>query len=204
MTFGRLYVIRRHDEDYITPSTGKHTSRWICRCDCGNETIVTINQLRSGKTQSCGCYQRERSKEAHTKHGGRFDRLHGVWANMKNRCYNSNYNEFENYGGRGISVCEEWMEYPQFKEWALRSGYDEFASRGEYTLDRIDVNGNYCPENCRFVNMFVQANNKQNNIRIEYNGETYSLSELSQILNKPYDFLYYRLITKKLSLEDIL
>lgn len=123
---------------------------------------------------------------------------------MKSRCFNPNYSEYKDYGGRGITVCDEWLEYDGFRKWALENGYDENAKRRECTLDRIDINGNYCPENCRFVDMYTQANNKQYNIRFEYNGEKYSLSELSKLLNKPYDYLYYRLVTKGMSLEEIL
>ena len=127
-----------------------------------------------------------------------------MWANMKNRCYNPNYSEYKSYGGRGISVCEEWMDYPQFKEWALFTGYDETLPRGQQTLDRIDYNGNYCPDNCRFVNMFIQANNKQDNVRITYNGEEHTLSEWANILNIKYDYLYYRFRTKGTPFEEII
>lgn len=204
MVFGRLKVIERYKDDYITPSTGKRQSKWVCLCECGNTVIVAKYQLLYGHTKSCGCYQRQRSKEAHTKHGGRYSRLHCVWANMKNRCFNPNYSEYKDYGGRGITVCDEWLEYDGFRKWAFENGYDENAKRGKCTLDRIDIDGNYCPENCRFVDMYIQANNKQYNIRFEYNGEKYSLSELSKLLNKPYDYLYYRLVTKGMSLEEIL
>lgn len=201
--FGRLYVICRHKDDYITPSTQKHTSRWVCQCGCGNTTIVTLNQLRSGRTQSCGCLQKERASKANSKHGGRKDRLHMVWTNMKNRCYNPNYSEYACYGGRGITVCEEWKEYPEFKEWAISSGYDDSLERGVLTLDRIDINKGYSPDNCRFVTMSVQANNKQNNIRYEMDGTEMTLADWAKQLNIEYNYLYYRVRTKGIPLKDV-
>lgn len=202
--FGRLSVLYRHPKDYITPSTGKHTSRWVCQCDCGNVTVVNCSQLTGGRTQSCGCLQRERSAQAHTVHGGRYDRLHMIWANMKNRCYNPHYAEFDNYGGRGITVCKEWQEYPAFRDWALQAGYDSSNKRGTQTLDRIDFNDGYYPDNCRFVDMFTQANNKTDNIYIDYQGSTKTLSEWARLLNIPYDYLYYRVRTKGLPMQDVI
>lgn len=202
--FGRLRVTERYPYDYITPSTQKRTAKWICLCDCGNTAIVTTSGLRSGKTQSCGCLQRERSANAHRKHGGRYDRLHMVWANMKNRCYNANYAEYSSYGGRGIQVCDEWQQYSAFKEWALREGYDASQKRGVQTLDRIDVNADYGPSNCRFVNMYAQANNKQNNIRYSVNGEEHTLSEWARLLDISYNYLYYRVKTKHIPLDDVI
>lgn len=202
--FGRLLVSGKSSNYYITPSSGKRHARWKCLCDCGKETEVITSQLTSGKTQSCGCLQRERTASANTKHGGRYDRLHAVWANMKNRCYNKNYAEYSSYGGRGIYVCDEWQTYPPFRDWAVKAGYDSTCGRGVKTLDRIDVDSCYCPENCRFVDMNVQANNKQNNIRYKMNGQEHTLSEWSKILSVEYDYLYYRVRTKNTPLEEVI
>lgn len=200
--FGKLVAIKKTGEYYITPSTGKKQDIYECVCDCGNVTYVAAYCLKYGNTKSCGCLQRERSKQAHTTHNGRFDRLHNVWANMKNRCNNPNYSEYSNYGGRGIKVCEEWNDYASFRDWAINNGYDENAPRSEKTLDRIDVDKNYCPENCRFVDMFVQANNKTNNIYTVYNNQKMTLSELSKITGINYDPLYYRIVTCKMDAES--
>lgn len=121
---------------------------------------------------------------------------------MKNRCLNPNYDEYKDYGGKDICVCQEWMEYEQFREWAINAGYNQTNKRGSQTLDRIDVNGNYCPENCRFVDMYMQANNKQNNVRIEYDGVTHTLSEWAHIIGVPYNYLYYRVRTKGMPLSS--
>ncbi len=122
---------------------------------------------------------------------------------MKNRCYNPNYSEYYSYGGIGITVCDEWQEYQPFKEWAMSHGYDDSVKRGQKTLDRINVNMGYTPDNCRFVDMFVQANNKHNNIRYKYNGKEYSLRELSKISGKSYEYLYYRIRTKGMKVEEV-
>lgn len=204
MKFGRLTVLGRNSTDYITPSTGKHQSRWDCVCECGNTTTVVCGQLNSGKTKSCGCLQKERSAEAHTKHGYRYERLHSVWANMKNRCYNKNYKEYNSYGGRGIKVCDEWQKYEPFREWAMNNGYDESRPRGQLTLDRIEVDGMYEPSNCRFVNMHRQANNKTDNVFVTYLGESHTISEWASLLGVSYHYLYYRFRTKHMSMSEII
>ena len=150
--FGRLTAISRVTE------YGKPT-KWRFRCDCGNEVEINIYSVLSGLTKSCGCIRREKG---HTVHGGRYDRLHGVWADMLTRCYNDKVKSYKNYGGRGIGVCDEWRnDYAAFRKWALANGYDPNAKRGKCTIDRIDNDGNYCPENCRWVDMHVQRVNQR-------------------------------------------
>lgn len=151
----------------IIVRTSKRTRiKWECKCDCGNITVVTGSNLTSGHTKSCGCLNSkmtsERNKVIMVVHGGVNDRLYEVWGSMKKRCNNPNDKSYKNYGGRGIKVCKEWDEnYLSFKKWAYKNGYDENAPHGECTIDRIDVNGNYEPNNCRWISNAEQQKNKR-------------------------------------------
>lgn len=161
--FGRLTVIERAG----TSPHGKAT--WTCECDCGSMVVVIGNSLLTGNTRSCGCVHNEasaengrNSRDAVRTHGGHKDRLYHVWSDMKRRCENPRFKQFKDYGGRGISVCPEWRNnYEAFREWALLNGYDKTAPVGKCTLDRINVNGNYEPANCRWVDMKAQAQNRR-------------------------------------------
>lgn len=149
--FGRLTVL-----EFACVDKHGH-SKWKCRCDCGAETTVKGIHLTSGNTTSCGKHARS------MKHGLRNTRLYHVWLSMKDRCFNERCQYFKNYGGRGITVCDSWKEsFEAFHSWAMENGYNPDAKRGDCTLDRINVDGNYCPENCRWVDMYVQNNNRQN------------------------------------------
>lgn len=192
--FGRLLVIERSRND----KQGK--PMWRCRCDCGSEITVRGAALSQGHTVSCGCYCRE----IHTSHGGSESRLYHVWHSMKERCYSKTHNAYPDYGGRGITVCNEWLDFANFRKWAMDSGYDENAPQWACTLDRVDVNGGYCPQNCRWVDMAEQAKNKRNNRHIEYNGETHNLSEWASILGIGYQTLYARLTVHGMTVEEAL
>lgn len=165
---------------------------WLCRCDCGKELLVPAYSLTSGNTKSCGC-----SRSCHGKHGaykgGKVERLYRVWLMMKTRCSNKNTKEYNNYGGRGIRVCEEWdKSYASFREWALKNGYNPNAKHGECTIDRVDNNKGYCPENCAWVSMKEQSINRRCNVFLTIDGERMTVSEASKKYGVPYDTLLAR------------
>jgi hypothetical protein len=166
--FGRLTVIE------FVGSKNKRRM-WKCQCECGNTTIVSTSDLATGNTTSCGCKHKElyhkHSVEMKT-HGMTNTRLYHCWTDMKQRCTNPKNAHFKYYGGRGIKVCEEWNNSTNFIEWALKNGY-----RDDLTLDRINVNGNYEPSNCRWATIKEQANNKTNNVFYTHNGETLTLAQ---------------------------
>lgn len=178
---------------------------WECKCDCGETTIVQSGNLRSGHTKSCGCFEIENKQKVSermvVKHGNTNTRLFHIWQSMLERCY-CNGNGFKNYGERGISVCEEWRDFSNFKEWSLENGYVEDAPRGVCTIDRIDVNGNYEPSNCRWVANKVQQNNRRNNFMVTYNGKTQSLKLWTEELGLPYRTILARLRHGKWSVDE--
>ncbi len=181
--FGRLTVLERADND------GHGNIRWKCICECGKETIVTSSHLKSGHTRSCGCLMLDTTSARVTKHGGRNTRLYRIWAHMKERCLNPNSISYMNYGGCGITVCDEWKrDFKAFHDWAIANGYSD-----ELEVDRIDNDGDYRPENCRWATRKTQANNRRSNRYLEYGGERLTVKEWALKTGISYKILYDRI-----------
>lgn len=187
--FGCLTAIKKVDN---TISNGRSFVNYLCVCDCGKEKIVKAENLRSGNTKSCGCLSDYSRRTAQLKHGMAKSRLYSIYRSAINRCYNKNHKYYSNYGGRGISFCDEWIgEYgfEHFASWAYKNGYCENLS-----LDRINNELDYSPDNCKWSTMKEQANNRRNNRLYEYNGEFLTISQLSEKYNIPYDTIRARLV----------
>lgn len=185
--FGKLTVIKR--------DTNKNNGvYWVCLCDCGNYTTVRSDSLLQGITKSCGCFQKEQVKKSckknFTKHGLSKSRINNIWFNIKQRCYNQNSDDYKYYGNKNIKLCSEWHNFQNFYNWAIANGYNK-----SLTIDRIDVNGNYEPSNCRWVSFKVQENNRSNNRLIKHNNKIHTLSEWSKIANIKYSTLKKRIDT---------
>lgn len=197
--FGRLTAVYA----YKDPSGRRFV--WHCQCDCGGEKEVCSSSLTSGRTRSCGCIHRESLAERNTSHGHTKERLYRVWKGMKARCFIKSHKSYPRYGGRGITVCDEWNnDYLAFRTWAFANGYDPNSAYMQCTIDRINHDGNYCPENCRFVGNIVQANNTSRNIHLEYNGEVKTTAEWARIMNVPVSRLYCRMGRQDLTTEELL
>lgn len=186
------------------PTKKNELRKVLCKCECGNEKVYFLSNVIRGTTKSCGCYQKAYLREKQTSHGSSNTRLYNVWINIKERCYNPNNTSFNDYGGRGIAVCNEWLnDFTLFEKWAYENGYDKNADYLQCTLDRQDVNGNYCPENCRWVTAAQQSVNKRNNKWFTYDGEKHTISEWAKIKNLKYVTLFTRL-KKGWTIEDAL
>lgn len=180
LRYGRLTVLKLYGKD-------KHSHNlWLCKCDCGNTTIVCSCDLK--KTNSCGCLARELTIFRNTTHGQSKSRLYRTWHHMIDRCNNPHDAAWINYGGRGIKICDEWLhDFNAFFEWATSHGY-----KSNLTLDRINVNGDYSPDNCRWVDVFIQANNRRDNIWIEHLNVTRTLKQWCDLYHINYHKAYYR------------
>lgn len=183
--FGKLIVI-----DKCKERAKNGTLKYLCKCDCGNTSIIRGDHLRSGETLSCGCLVKKYSNTKYVKQGQSTlnERLYRIYDHMKQRCYNKNVKGYEYYGGQGIKVCESWLnDFMTFYDWSINNGYKD-----NLTIDRINVNGNYEPNNCRWVDAKTQNNNTRRNVYLTYNGKIKTISQWSKDLNIPLNRMYYR------------
>ena len=187
--FGRLTVIERA-EDYVSPN-GVSEPRWLCRCNCGNSLAVRGSLLRSEQTRSCGCLMREKTRALGkmSTHGLSKTRLHKIWRGMKDRCFNPKNPSYPYYGNRKITVCDEWkQDFKSFYNWAMSNGYADNLS-----IDRIDSNKGYSPDNCRWTTIAIQNRNKRNLRYVSINGLTKTLAEWSRAYNVSTSIVYQRI-----------
>lgn len=193
MKFGKLTVLELEClKEYVNPTNKKKYFKkyYTCKCDCGNLTTVYQGQLISGHTTSCGCKT--------LKHGQWKSRLYNIWRGIKKRCYDKKNKSYKYYGAKNITMHYEWInDFKAFFDWSISNGYKDNLS-----IERIDVNGNYEPSNCKWIPIGEQANNKTNNRLISYNNITHNVTEWADILKIPRHRIYQR-IYKGLPLDDI-
>ena len=191
--FNKLTVIARSENKW-------NKVLWKCQCDCGNIVYATTNSLKSGNTKSCGCLRSQNFKAIVTKHHLSQTRIYRIWKEMKKRCYNPKTRNSKYYYARGIKVCEEWKNnFQAFYDWSMQNGYND-----KLTIDRIDVNGDYKPSNCRWVDTYTQNNNSRNCHYITYNGETKTLTQWAKTYNINQRTLTYRINDLKWSIGKAL
>lgn len=174
--FNRLTLMEKVDK-----------GKWLCKCDCGNEKVIAENHIGNNHTKSCGCLNRE----IITKHGQSRSRIYKTYNAMKDRCTNPNSQFYKDYGARGIRICDEWLGddgFKNFYDWAMTNGYTD-----DLTIDRVDVNGNYEPNNCRWTDMKTQNNNLRTNRKITIDGITHTVSEWSEIVGIKRETIFSRL-----------
>lgn len=191
-TFGNLEVL-----EFV--EVKNHRAYFRCKCKlCGNICVKQGQLITSGKTRSCGCFAKNNTDQ--TTHGFSKTHLYGVWCNMKRRCYIPKAQNYEFYGGRGIKVCDEWRnDYLNFHNWAYQNGYADGL-----TLDRVNTDGDYSPDNCRWVDMKTQNNNKRSNRMITYNGKTQTMHQWAEEYGIKYTTLHMRITKYKWDIEKAL
>jgi hypothetical protein len=180
--FGRLTCIK-----IARKSKNRHIL-WLCKCDCGNEVTVFASNLKRGNTISCGCYHKERDSESHIIHSQSKTRLYSIWIGMKKRCFNRNTKAYEYYGGRGIKVCEDWLDFTKFHDWAKNNGYNDGLS-----LERINVEKDYEPENCKWIPFEEQAKNTRRNVFLSFNNKRMTISDWAKEMKMSTSILRFRL-----------
>lgn len=188
--FGRLTVV-----GFVHATPPYRGWCWECKCDCGKTKVLIPRDVKSGKVKSCGCFHDERCRERATKFQHsvyEYKRLYSIYNGIKKRCYNTNEPRYKDYGARGIRMCEEWLNsktgFDSFVSWSITHNYSENLS-----IDRIDPNGDYSPENCRWITLQEQSLNKRETLWVNYKGERIQLSVLCKRMNLCYDTIHNRI-----------
>lgn len=182
---------------------GRNRTVWRVKCDCGTEKTIVPYLIVSGNQKSCGCYRNEAARGRHKKYEHsiyEYKRLYGIYGGIKKRCFNKKEPRYKDYGGRGITMCEEWANpndgFDKFVEWSLSHGYAD-----DLTIERNDVNGDYFPENCSWITRKEQCNNKRDTIWVDYHGEHIQLMKLCNRLGLSYDTINDRIVKRKWDVE---
>lgn len=200
--FGKLTILKEVERTYC----GKIPSRNVlCKCDCGKEYTVSFTSVRKGHTKSCGCATSEFVSKSKIKHGLRLGEngnktvIYETWSHMKARCNNPNNKDYQHYGGRGIKVCDRWME-------SVKNFLEDMGERPnkDYSIERVDVNGDYCPENCIWIHKKLQNRNTRSSKFIKYNGRELLLAEWCRELNLNYLMMRHRITDLKMDFEEAL
>lgn len=182
--FGKLTVVDMNARQLYYPNGTKNGLfiEYVCQCECGNLVSVKRCRLLDGKTKSCGCLRKKITAERKTTHGLCHTRLNAIWHKMKSRCYSKTSDKYKHYGARGIKICEDWLkDFKSFYDWSLSNGYKD-----DLTIDRIDVNGDYCPQNCRWITQTQQTKNTTRTIN--YKGKC--LADWWRFFKIPYSRFY--------------
>lgn len=196
--FGKLIVIQQLDSKQYPRFSGSII--YECQCDCGNTTIVTRSKLIHNHTQSCGCMRKSSAAKLFTTHKQTGSRLFNIFYNMKQRCLNPHAPAYDKYGGRGIKICDEWKNqngFDNFYNWAIQNGYQENLS-----IDRINNDGDYAPDNCRWTTMKTQSNNRSSNTYITFHNQTHTLSEWADIIGIDHSVLSQRINKLGMTIEE--
>lgn len=187
--FNKLTVIKFDKE-----KSNNKNKYWICKCDCGNIKSIEGNKIKNGLVKGCGCLRGKNN----IKYSIQNKKLYKLWWHIINRCNNKKDISYKNYGGRGIKVCDEWLEYDNFAIWCLKNNYKEGLE-----IDRINNNGNYEPDNCRFVTRLENSRNKRNSIKYNYKGKLLSLKEIADLNNINYKLLWQKINRDGINIENI-
>lgn len=191
--FGKLTAVK------IVGKDKQRNNLWNCKCDCGNEIVVRSCELKRGHCKSCGCFQKEQSSKFNKTHGESKSKLYNVWIDMKARCKAKTHHAYKWYGEKGVSVCKEWdNDYLAFKKWSIDNGYKDGL-----TIDRIDSNGNYCPENCRWATRKQQSNNISSCVYFDFMGERLNITQFCEKYNVSHSHFYSK-ARKNICLDNLM
>ena len=196
LKYGRLKIVKEVERG-VKPS-GQKYRRFECICECGNLITTSLWALTSGRTQSCGCLQKERTSLASLKHGLSFSRIERIHQSMKQRCYNQKHKDYYRYGARGIKVCDDWHNFVNF--------YNDVKDKYKdgLTIERLDINKDYCKDNVIFIEHKLQARNKSTSLFFNFKGKKRCLKEICEIENKPYHKTWQRIKRYGKTLEEAL